>query len=271
MNGTERQEMIGDEALTAYLDGELATGEHARVEAALMRDPGLRARLSALEAGGRPFEAAFVPLLKTAPVDRLETRLEALLPATSGTAGRRARDPRLAHPRLAIAAALLVAFLAGLVFERGIDTLAPDEPEVAVTGGWREAVASYLELYTSRSLALMDEDPQGLEDTLRGLSDTLGVPLSPASVGLDDASFRLAQLLEYEGKPLAQMIYLDRGDRPLAFCIIRNGRPDAAIATETRHGFNVVHWVRDGVGYMLIGRAPFESLEPRAEALASRI
>ena len=57
----------------------------------------------------------------------------------------------------------------------------------------------------------------------------------------------------------------------MAFCIIRNGRPDAPLAFEERRGLNIVLWNAGGLGYLVIGAQPREAIESMAGTLSARI
>jgi anti-sigma factor RsiW len=63
--------MISDEALMAYLDGEAGAASERAIEAAMARDPALRARLEALECGDRNLRAAFDVMLEEPVPDKI--------------------------------------------------------------------------------------------------------------------------------------------------------------------------------------------------------
>jgi hypothetical protein len=77
------------ERLAAYLAGELDADEHAAVEAALARDPVLRAELDHLQRA----DAALAALASPTPSDGFETRLRAALAAELTQQLGRAPDP----------------------------------------------------------------------------------------------------------------------------------------------------------------------------------
>jgi hypothetical protein len=83
-------------------------------------------------------------------------------------------------------------------------------------------------------------------------------------------TLKRAQLLEFRGLPLAQIAYRSISDGPVAFCIIANGKPDIPRTFEARHGWNIEFWNTDGIGYMVIGKVPPETLEALAATLESR-
>ena len=174
-----------------------------------------------------------------------------------------------------IAAAILI-FLVGAAagyFGPRVLPGAPshEESEVAdASAGWRQVVAEYLTLYTSDTLASIPDDAALRAEELSTVASKLAVDVSPDSVALPQLDLKRAQLFEFKGKPLAQIAYLSK-EGPIAFCIIANGKPDAAPAFEERLGQNIVFWTKGGRGFMVIGKAPRDEIEAVAATLGSRI
>jgi hypothetical protein len=132
-------------------------------------------------------------------------------------------------------------------------------------------VAEYQSLTTADTLAAIAESPTAVSGELAAVGGRLALDLSPDKLVLPDVALKRAQLYEFRGMPLAQVAYLSPESGPIALCIINNGRPDAPPAFERREGYNIVFWTVGGRGYMLIGKAPRETLEAYAGALQSRI
>jgi hypothetical protein len=81
---------------------------------------------------------------------------------------------------------------------------------------------------------------------------------------LPSVALKWVQLLEYDGKPLGVLAYLDGRTMPLALCIYANGGLDAGPVTEQRAGLNIVHWTTYGHAFMLVGHAAMPPMaEPR--------
>ncbi|SHF91527.1 Transmembrane transcriptional regulator (anti-sigma factor RsiW) [Kaistia soli DSM 19436] len=264
MAGTEHQD---DETLTAFLDGELSPRDHGAVLERLGGDPGLRQRLEALQFSRQGLDAAFGAMLSVAPRADLEAMLDRALaqaPQPRRSAPIRSRIWQTWQPRLLAAAALIVvACLAGGL---GYSLGGANAPKAAE--GWHEAVAEYWALTTKATLALAPS-PATRTQQLALAGDALGIPLTASAISLDGQSFRGAQLYEFNGKPLVQIAYLDPDYGPIAYCVIRNGKPGATSPTSAEiGGFNVVHWSGDGFGRMVIGRAPAGRLAEIAARLA---
>ena len=71
----------GDEAIIAWLDGEMSAPDALRFEAAFREDRQLAARTAELKSIPRNYQQAFAPLLEQAPVARMQSRLDAHLAA----------------------------------------------------------------------------------------------------------------------------------------------------------------------------------------------
>jgi anti-sigma factor RsiW len=264
-----------DAELVAYLDGELPPHERARIASKIAVDQDLQRRLILLSGGNRPFREAFATLLEQAPKAKLEAMLSGL-PASKAASTHRSTAPRWRVALGAVAAGLLL-FFAGLGADRlfpnlsaNLGEMIPSERGSPNDDDWRQAVAEYLTLYTSETLASIPDDAGLREHELSTLSAKMGLALSSQRIALPNLSFKRAQLFDYEGKPLGQIAYLDRKDGPIALCIVADGA-EAPPKTEQRQGFNIVHWSRNGHGFMLIGKTPLPRLREFADDLSRRL
>jgi anti-sigma factor RsiW len=268
-----------DADLIAFLDGELAAERRDWMSSWLARDNELRARSTLLASGERPFRDAFEPLLAEAPRARLQNMLAGLpgyrpwAVVETRVAERRPLWAR-AWPRLALIAAGISLFLAGAVTHRMLPTLREavgieiaDESE----DDWRQAAAEYLSLYTPETLASIPDDAVPREHELAVVGTRLGITLPLAEVSLPGLALKRAQLLQYDGKPIGQIAYLDPRDGAVALCIYANDHPDTAQTTEQRAGMNIVHWSSRGRAFMLVGHTAMPQLQNFALLLSQRL
>lgn len=240
-----------DRLLTAFLDGELPLDEMDGVAKRLASEPELTARLAALRTAGDILPSAFSVALSEAPRTNMSAKLAL---ATKVAAPRRVHE----NWRAAAAAAVL-AFLAGLAASHFFSRVGSPETE-----SWRQSVAEYMSLYTSASFPTQDEAT--LRSELSALSKSVGVNLSPSDLRYGSFALRNGTLLQFEGAPLVQIGYVADG-KPAAYCIIRNGEPDAA-PTRTHLGdFNVVSWAKGGRGFMVLSAASADQLDAFAQSL----
>ncbi|MGF1620334.1 MAG: anti-sigma factor family protein [Rhodomicrobiaceae bacterium] len=282
---------LSNEKLVAYIDGELTGDEQQLVAEALMYDGEARERLAMLKTGGRPFGEAFDLLLDAAPDDKLQGMLAELMakrqaggassdtPADAGASGgeenvvsfrpRNAPAPQRTPLWRMAAAAAILAF----VFTGGLVTGGFFNEPVQVgeeTVGWREAAARYVALFSRETLEGMPTDPSERQANLQRVETALGLQLPEDRISAPELTFQGTQLLRLEDKPLAQISYLHGGNTPVALCIISSQSPEEALASETRQGMNVVHWVEGGYGFMVIGDVPDEELSRIAASFRGR-
>ena len=262
-----------DATLVALLDGALPPEEAERARRRIAADPALAARLDQLAAGADLARDAFSALPPLPPelgawLARQTTDGPEIPPA-------RRRPAWSLFPALRIAAALAAILLAGVAigyFAGRITAPQSAEEELAGTPEeWREAVSQYLTLYTADTLADLPGDPALRDRQLAMLGSRLGIPLVASAVALPDLTFKRAQIFDYEGKPLGQIAYADATGEPVALCILKQKLPDEGLATEERHGINIVYWSKAGRGYLLAGRQSPERLRTMAAEVARRL
>jgi anti-sigma factor RsiW len=266
-----------DADLGAFLDGELPPAQAQWVESWLARDAELRRRRDVLAQDGGAITDAFEALLAQAP----EARLKQMLFGLPGYRVERpaANDRRpffllRSRPRLALLAAGIAFFAAGVLVDRflpewreaaGIEVGSDSEDE------WRQAVAEYMSLYTPETIVGISDDPSHMEHELAAIGTKLGINLPPSEVSLPGIALKRAQILQYDGKPLGQVAYLDPRDGVTALCIYSDSHQDIAPTTEQRAGLNIVHWASHGRAFMLVGRKAMPELRDLASLLSQRL
>lgn len=257
---TDKTTIPSDEALTAYLDGELPPAEAARLEALLETDAELAARLEFLSRAGLPFAQAFDPLLAQAP----KAELEAILSRLSAA-------PAPAPSRRRFLGALAACLVAGVIADRAFIGLSRQLAATDENSEWRATVADYIALYTPETLAGPVPSLASQADQLSAVEARLGLRLTPEAIALSGVDFKRALLLQYDDQPLAQLAYLDPETGPLALCIVRSDDGPKAPDVEARKGMNVVYWSDKTHAFMLIGHAPLERMKALAGDLRTRL
>ena len=217
--------------LSCYLDGEAAPDLVSALTAALKTDPALQARLETLRAAQSPFDAAFEAALKLAP------EMPALPPA----------QPRAANSNWKIA---LASAAVGAIAAFGLTWATAPAPQKS---RWIDDVALYQSLYVAETLAGINIAPAQSQAQLDHVSRSLGFDLTnlPQVAGL---TLKRVQQLAYNGKPLAQITYVNAVGNPVALCIFRtNGENTPAIKSQLLRGQSAFTWTEDGYGLLLIG------------------
>ncbi|MEB0045263.1 MULTISPECIES: transcriptional regulator [unclassified Pseudomonas] len=256
MNDPSRPTIPSDEQLVAYLDDQLDNEQRTLIDAAVSDDPMLGLRLQWLNRSSLPFQPAYDALGQQAPVDRLQAMLDTL--------------PSPARPALnrrwfvAAAAALVVSsVVADRVF------LGWQLSQQKIT--WRRRVADYMSLYVPQTLEHLPSDEAAQRAQLHTVSTPLHLKLTPAQLALPNITLKRAQLLEYDGVPIAQITYLDPTHGPMALCITLSNSGSQPSAHERLHGMNVVFWADIDHAWMVIGHTPTAELDDRAKLLRSRL
>jgi len=136
---------------------------------------------------------------------------------------------------------------------------------------WRGLVADYMSLYVPQTLEHLPTDEATQRAQLRTIDARLGLNLAPAQLTLPRLDFKRAQILEYDGVPIAQITYLDPAHGPMALCVTRSNSGSRHFAQERRHNMNVVYWADTEHAWMLIGHNSMADLEDIAKVLRSRL
>jgi anti-sigma factor RsiW len=278
---------VSDDRLVAYIDNELSPDERAVVARALERDPELRDRLEFLDSGGRPFGQAFDLLLDAAPDARLQAMFAGLIDGATESPRPPSGEDETVVPfrrpspspvsrniwQLAAAASIALTVFGGGVITGAI--LGRDTQQVATgdqaTRNWMDAVAQYVSLFSEQTLAGMPADRAARDANLRRVSTALGIDLSQEKLALPSLAFQGTQLLQLQGKPLAQIAFKSASGKPVAICIIKTPKAAEPPSAERRHGLNIVHWVANGYGYMVIGDVPEDALQRISQEAMQRL
>lgn len=241
---------FSDEDLTAFLDGQADAALEAAISHALETDDALGDRMAALDIPLASIAGAFDGLLAQAPA------MPDLAPTAHAAPANTNARPRWGWG-IATFATGLAAGLAVAVFT-GFGT-----PEPAPRG-WVSFVASYQALYTTDTLRDVDTSPQEAAVQLASVSQQIGLDLAalPQAEGL---TFKRAQILGFNGKPLVQISYLRDDGTPIALCIIPAGPDAQGVTMGAAEGLGIARWNTPGFGYLLIGGQDAAPLEREAE------
>ena len=254
---------IDETDLLAHADGNLSPDRMAEVDALIARSPELAARLTVMRASVLPYRAAYeaqpLPALPTS----LSTRVADLIEAES----RRQQARRSSAPRL------VAAFAAGVVCCAVSWTLLSTGRPVALTvrgvAPWVQAVADYQQLYSRETLANVTEDHQLSERILSELRVVDGMAVRVPDLHSAGLTFKRVQRLSFHRQPVVQMVYLPEHGDPIAVCITPEVRADEDPRVQQIDGLSTVSWRRGNLGYVLLGKAPPQSLLELARRLAN--
>ena len=256
-------EQITDDVLTAYLDGALEASVSAQIDAALAQDDALADRLAALDVPLDQLRDLMAPAVWNAPALPADVR-HSPAPFEMPEPANKPSKPVLA--RLWVPAAVAASFAAGLF----IAPMFAPAPSGAGPTKWVDAVASYQALYVTQTLDQTRQDAAATADILMQADANFDVVLDPATQ-IDGLDFKRAQMLGWNGKPLLQMAYLDADGTPMALCLTRVGAEDRGPTSSTSHNLAGVSWVKDGVGYYLVGGDDLGRVEDLSAQVIARL
>ena len=245
---------FSDDQLTAFLDGELEHIPADEIRTGLDRDPKLRARLDRLALDRADIAAAFDQLLAKAPQapDQLTKS-----------------PPPQSISRTPVWHQLAAGLALGLALGWGASSLVP--------GGdledWQDYVSAYHALYAEETLAAIDNSGGIQQTELDRIAVSLGKDLDLQLLKrLDGLNYKRAQILGFEGRPLAQITFVSNGGAPIALCIIRiAGSEETRPALKDRQGMASASWSRDGYEYLLIGGSDRALVETAAGKLIEEL
>lgn len=253
------QQTFSDEELTAYLDGEFEHCPKEAIEAALATDVGVQQRLAELDFDKMQFQSAMQDLLKQAPP--MPNLNEVTL-----------SEPKAANDNLRFGGNGLIAASLGVLM-LGIGALGgflANQPDQET---WQDYVAYYQVLYVEETLQYVDfEEANALEELTR-VSNVLERELPLAEMqNVSGLTYKRAQILGFNEKPLAQMTFLTEDGTPIALCIIKSqGNSDNDVSTTTLKSLATATWANDGYEFMVIGGEDHELVRSLATQFKNTI
>lgn len=249
-----------DEAIVAWIDGEMCHADAQKFEEQLRRDERLSGRTAELMKSNADYPGAFAAMLDDAPLEKMQARL-AELP-----------DPKPATPAGVSRRALIAASVSFLVVGSGVGyglrpAFAPSDENAHI----RDLEAQYMSLYSVETLLDMDSAPHVLQRGLERAAQDIGLQLQASQLILHGAELKMVRMLRYETTSIAQIAWINADYGPMALCISPTEQTTTAAQQEQRHDMNLVWWQKAGYQFVLIGRNPLPQLRGSAEQLQSLI
>ena len=260
MNAHRFTAPYNDEAIVAWIDGEMCHADAQKFEEELRRDERLSGRTAELMKSNADYPGAFAAMLDDAPLEKMQARL-AELP-----------DPKPATPAGVSRRALIAASVSFLVVGSGVGyglgpAFAPSDENAHI----RDLEAQYMSLYSVETLLDMDSAPHVLQRGLERAAQDIGLQLQASQLILHGAELKMVRMLRYETTSIAQIAWINADYGPMALCISPTEQTTTAAQQEQRHDMNLVWWQKAGYQFVLIGRNPLPQLRGSAEQLQSLI
>ncbi|WP_206131616.1 hypothetical protein [Burkholderia sp. Ac-20379] len=176
-----------------------------------------------------------------------------------------------APPARRAAAFVAGAFCAGLVQQFAAGGLGGGATPLAAAGAkqpWISVAAEYQQFYTRETLASVQPDPAVAARIVGAIRSDDGIAVRVPDLAAAGLTFKSVDRLRYDGKPLVQIAYLPAHGTPVALCVMKDARPDQAIAQRELHGMSVVTWRQGSLSYALIGKPDSGDLGAIARQIA---
>ncbi|SRR5258706_11740471 len=268
---------MDDILLMAYVDGELPPEEREQVEKEIKASPDVAERVALFEASRLPYREAFawqklppVPDSLTKKIAELSRAHAAMSVDTSANDADVRHDAQMppsapVRSRLRVAPTwLAVAFVAGafcfggvLRFAPGVaNSINPAQTTTSVAMGtlpWIQAAVGYQQLFSRETVAQNMPDAETSAKMIEDIRREDGLRLRVPDLREAGLTFKGIQRLRFHGRPLIQIVYLPEKGPPIALCVIKDVKPDQAVASQRFADMNVVTWRQAELGYALIG------------------
>ncbi|MEO3741532.1 hypothetical protein [Kosakonia sp. WA-90] len=253
-----------DEAIVAWLDGEMPASDAERFAIALGQDKHLAERTDKLRLNQADVARAFAPLLGDAPQSRMEEQLANVL----------AHQPAPFHKAPGVSRrALIAASLSFLAIGSGLGYFA--RPATRVQGEsekMRDLEAQYMSLYSAETLLDADSSPSALQRGLARTAQDIGLRANEQQLVLQGAELKMVRMLRYDSTSIAQIAWMHADYGPMALCISPDSHPASTeLRHEQRHAMNLVWWHSRGYQFVLIGRNPADQLQQNALTLQAAL
>jgi len=246
-----------DEAIVAWIDGEMCRADAESFEARLRSDKLLSGRTAELMKSNQDYQGAFAAVLDEAPLARMHARLGTLSAQPAASAQGVSRRALIA----ASVSFLALGSTAGYLFR-------PSSAEADEHAHIRDLEAQYMSLYSAETLVDMDSATPVIQRGLARAAEDLGLPLLASQLRLRGAELKMMRMLRYDSISIAQIAWLSADYGPMALCISPTEQgATTALHQEQRHGMNLVWWHHAGYQFVLIGRNPLPALKGSAQQL----
>ena len=267
-----------EEALLAYLDGELDAAERHDIETWLEADRAVRDRLAALAQSGDLVRRAYVDIIDAPVPERLIAAARGRAGSAEGAPqgaeilvlkqpGRPAAAP-FARPwqiGLAAAAGLFGIIFGGAGTYIGIGLVNRTTPAAehqlaaaAANNAWLDNAAGYYKLTVSAGDNLLVDVPASNDprEALQKISQSVPQQMRLPDLKPWGLNFRGARLVVVEGKPAAELVYGtdNKAIGPLTLVIGASKLPDIPPTFDRRQDVNLLYWRHQGRAYSLVGQ-----------------
>ncbi|AXF25738.1 anti-sigma factor [Burkholderia pyrrocinia] len=274
---------MDDILLMAYVDGELTSHQREEVDRAIGTSADIARRVALFEASVLPYQRAFQheesPPVPQSLVRKVAEIAQAYAAPSdlSAVGDGRLMNPPVSRPDVRGPSSapvrsrfrmmvpwLAVAFVAGafccgaiLHFAPGAaqSGFAPQGAPVTAqtrTSPWIMAAVNYQRLYTRDTVAFDSSNLAAAAHTVENIRRDDGLRIRIPDLRSVGLTFKRIQRLNFNRKPLVQIVYLPEKGMPVALCVMKDERPDTVLTQQQVGSMDVVTWRRARITYALI-------------------
>ncbi|MEZ5935018.1 MAG: hypothetical protein R3F54_24420 [Alphaproteobacteria bacterium] len=152
--------------------------------------------------------------------------------------------------------------------QEALQQLVGMEADLAASKNWLGQIAQYHRVYAETARRhLVEVGADELDHIQEWLSGMLGREIVAPDLTRFGVTFAGARLLAINDEPVAQLVYLDADDRPLALCVIPSTGGAKSPTPSVDGELNLVDWRDDRYGYAVVGWSDPELLSTLTEAI----
>ncbi|NHL71151.1 anti-sigma factor [Burkholderia ambifaria] len=265
---------MDDILLMAYVDGELTSHEREEVDRAIDTSADIARRVALFEASVLPYQYAFQrqewPPLPQSLISKVAEIARAYTgpSAQSAAGGVRRKDAPASRPDAHAPSSapvrsrvrtmmpwLAAAFVAGAFCCGAVLHFVPRDALMTARtqiSPWIKAAVNYQRLYTRDTVAFDSLNLAAAAHMVENIRRDDGLRIRIPDLRSVGLTFKRIQRLNFNHKPLVQIVYLPEKGLPVALCVMKDERPDTALARQQVGSMEVVTWRRASVTYALI-------------------
>lgn len=207
---------LTDEEIMAWADGEQSTERGKEIEALIAINPEIAAKAASFEASKLPFKSAMdqgVPPVPSELIDQVAQWSQ----ISAGPSAAPVPEDKSGFYWAGVAATVLLLLVATFSGIKYLDSFHPVEK-------WANAIVSYQNFYVADTISHIESDREAALAKLSNLRQRYpALPASPPDLTAQGYEFKRLQQLDFENKPVLQMVFYKPGRRPLAICLMPDG------------------------------------------------
>ncbi|MEM8812848.1 MAG: hypothetical protein AAGF59_09535 [Pseudomonadota bacterium] len=271
-------------SLVAYLDGEMALKDAAKLETALEADESLRDQLDDLEVDKETLDLALAHVLESAPPpdsfgDNPKTQSDEVGSVTPPEPKSDHRAGTMPVGWVAMVAGGAALFLVGVWTGTAIDDLFPKTGTAQTIAteaegtdrAWLTALPATLDRIAEEGPGPVDRDPFAVIREFDSVAEAIELTLGVQDITPPDLVLNQAENVSVTDVQTAKILFLGDDGLPVVLFIRRTVLPDQDSRTERAGTLTISDWVYNGHQFAIVGSLTVSQGRRLAGALQDRI